>query len=174
MNNKEILQKLFYIDKLYEEERIADKSNSEIEEAIKAIKKKVSPFTKEEIRSKLSQREFVWFDRLNDKYCKLIEVPLDLLCLDDFHGGLERGVKLKNSSKMNSQESVQRVSSLYPIVDSILSQIPIIVRKYGELFEVILGNHRAMCLIKKGVRTHKILVICDNEDEDTYSSLDFT
>ena len=50
MNSKEILQRLFYIDKLYEEERTADKSNSEIEETIKTIKKKVSLLTKEEIK----------------------------------------------------------------------------------------------------------------------------
>ena len=174
MNNKEILQRLFYIDKLYEEERTADKSNSEIEETIKTIKKKVSLLTKEEIRSKLNRQDFIWFDRLNDKYCKLIEVPLDSLCLDDLHDSSQRGVKLKDSRKMNSQESIRRVSSLYPVVDCILSQIPIIIRKYGELFEVILGNHRAMCLIKKGVNTHKLLFLCDNEEENTCSSLDFT
>ena len=38
MNQKEIIQKLFYVDKLYEEERTANKSNSEIEKAIKKQK----------------------------------------------------------------------------------------------------------------------------------------
>ena len=115
----------------------------------------------------------MWFDRLNEKYCQLIEVSLDSLCLDDFHGGLERGTKLKDSSKMNSQESIQRISLLYPVVDEILFQIPIIVRKYGELFEVILGNHRAMCLIKRGEKKSKVLLMCDSDNKNTYSSLDF-
>lgn len=173
MNKEEILQKLFYIDKLYEEEHTVDKSNSEIEKEIKDIKKRVSTLTKEQIRSELNEKEVVWFDRLNKKYCQLIEVSLDLLCLDDFHGGSQRGVKLKDSSKINSQESAQRISSLYPVVNEILSQIPVIVRNYGELFEVILGNHRAMCLINRGEKKCNVLVMCDNNSKDTYSNLDF-
>lgn len=52
MNNKEILQKLFYVDKLYEEEPTVNPTISEIEKTIRIIKKKVSLLTKEEISSK--------------------------------------------------------------------------------------------------------------------------
>ena len=133
-----------------------------------------SLLTKEQIKGRLNEKDFAWFDRLNDKYCALIEVPLDLLCLDDFHGGSQRGIKLKDSSKMNSQESVKRISSLYSVADTILSQIPIIVRKYSELFEVILGNHRAMCLINRREKKSNVLVVRDDESKDAYSNLDFT
>ncbi|MBI2047314.1 ParB N-terminal domain-containing protein, partial [Candidatus Pacearchaeota archaeon] len=113
------------------------------------------------------------FDRLDNKYCKLIEVPLELLCLDDLHGGSQRGIKLKNSDKIKSDESIKRISSLSQIVGSLLSEIPIIVRKYNGLFEVILGNHRAMCLINRGENNCKVLLIQDKEGADSISGADF-
>ena len=67
---------------------------------------------------------------------------------------------------MKRLESQKRVSSLFPAVDIILSELPIVINQKGSHFEIWSGTHRIMCLIKKGIKSRKVLLVQDNFDND--------
>lgn len=182
MNKKEILQRLFYIDWVLNFHETMKKPSKKTIETIRRLKKESNqiPLAKllEEIYKK-DGKESLWLPRLAT-YANLIEVRTGDLCADDFHNniypGFKTGRKIVDYLKENSlpQEAKYRVDRLKSIIDKYLIEMPIIVRKKDRLYEVLMGNHRAIALILKGVAKTKVLCVCEESESKDYSELNFT
>lgn len=179
MVKEEIAQRLFYVDKLYDEKKLSDKNPEEIKVIIDNIKKEVNSLTLEEIKERVGANMFL--KRLEGKYCRLIEVNLDKLCVCDIHQ-LQfrtmhtfalRGEILINIINNLNTETEKRINSIKSITKKLISEMPPIVRKYGDKFEVLMGNHRIMASILNGEKTFKVLCICDRDEAQDFPNIDF-
>lgn len=180
MAKGEVAQKLFYVDKLYDEKKINNKNPEEVKKIINLIKKEVMALTLEDIRNGIEENKFL--KRLEGKYCKLIEIELDELCVCDIHQSqfrnsdtsALRGELFINIVKELNKETLKRVNNVSKIVSILIQEIPSIVRKFGKKYEVLMGNHRLLSLIKDGEKTCKVLCICEEHEAQDFPNLDFS
>ena len=110
-------------------------------------------------------------------------VPVALLCFDDGHEsyGLFHCVPIKRGERLvdfyrKNQDNPQIKSSVDFInshKDFFNKQIPIIVRPFGDLFEVSEGNHRAFCAIMNQDASIPALIATKDLPKNPVSSLDF-
>ena len=179
MDKREILQRLFYVDKLYDEKKFSGKNSKEVKEIISSIKIEVMNMDLKDVKERVGNNLFLL--RLEGEYCKLIEIDLEKLCICDIHQ-LQfrnkhtlalRGELFKNIIADLNVETAKKVNSIKKIAETLLEEIPSIVRKYGERFEVLMGNHRIMSLIQDGERTCNVLCICEEHEAENFPNLVF-
>lgn len=110
-------------------------------------------------------------------------VPISKLCFDESHESLplfrgqsiKRGELLTDFYKSNEEnlEIKESVGFIERHKDFFNKYIPITVRKYGDKFEVIDGNHRAFCAIKHNEEYIPALVVSKEKPENPETDLDF-
>lgn len=163
-------ERLFYVDVIFE--RLADSkiknqwSKEKIKLEFDKIKEEAENLDVDGIRSKLISDDLHWFNRFANVKADKIRINTHLLCIDDGHEGIKlcgiehvkRGDLLKDIVTSGSDK---RVDSLLnsPHIEFLISHFPIVVRKYGDLFEVMSGNHRALTLIQKDIKEIEVLLI---------------
>lgn len=189
MESKEILQRLFYIDQrffIYTKNEFSWKNFSleKLERELDKIKGDCENLSIDVIRKillSINDNNAYWFDRYENLYCKIIRVDPNKLCIDDYHRNLDgfrtrRGEMLKDFLIKfgNYEDVIIRNDKVDKVFDLLEKRIPIVIRKYGELFEVMSGNHRGMVALKRGREEIRALLICDKTDpnrEETLSSI---
>ena len=180
MNAYEVLQRLFYVDITFE--RLSNKPScpNEFNKVILDLKNKVKNISLNEIKKELNNGDLVWFNRLSNQHCKLLKLNLSNLCIDDYHKDIiigefkvKRGNKVEDISKSIKEDI--RIKSLIecPFFEELISEIPIVVRPYQDLYEIISGNHRAISAFKKGKKEINCLCFCEISDINLCNTLNF-
>lgn len=184
--SKEILQRLFYVDKKLTISNLHKNKNltgKELKKKINELKqeaedKEVVKILRESLR--LNPVDHILLRRFGEYYCRFIEVNPNLFCVDDFHKIINnvrvtRGQKIGEILEELNQDKrfIERVSFIEKYFELLTSEIPIIVRKFGGLFEILSGNHRGAMAIIKGLPTIKVLCVCDQEKENKCYNLFF-
>ena len=180
MVKKEIAQRLFYVDNKYHHKINNDKKLEEIKNIIDNIKKEVMALPLEEIKKRVGANIFL--ERLEGKYCKLVELELNRFCVCDIHQlqfrtpytyALRGELFVNIIEKDLNLETAKRVNSIKQIVNILIKEMPPIVREYGEKFEVLMGNHRIISLIQDGKKTCKVLCLCEEHEAQDFPNLKF-
>lgn len=180
MKNEEILQKLFYVDLNFSKLLNRSSNSQEFKEVIQHLKRKSQNKPVENIRTEMNNDNIRWFDRLVNQNCKIIKLKLSDLCIDDYHDGInigglnvKRGDKIETISNWIKEDC--RVKSLLSCIffEELIYELPIIVRPYQKMYEIILGNHRAISALKKGIIEIKCLCFCEPSDPDLCNTLNF-
>lgn len=177
---EEVLQKLFYVDLIFSR---LDKKPSSIHEfqlIIQDLKNKVINKSINEISDKLSEKDLIWFYRLLNKKCKIINLDLSRFCIDDYHDGIYiGGIKVQRGDKIkyicDYIKKDDRIQSLFKcsFFEELISEIPIVVRPYQNMYEIILGNHRAIVALKKGKKEVKCICFCESNNSNLCNTLNF-
>ncbi|MEK6844107.1 MAG: hypothetical protein AABX83_01640 [Nanoarchaeota archaeon] len=180
MAKEEILQRLWYVDYLYDKAQFRDKNLKEVKVIIDAIKKEVNALSLKGIKERVGNNN-LFFNRLEGKYCKLIELELNKSCVCDIHQlqfrtpytPAPRGELFVNIVNNLNTETAERVNSMGQIIGILIAEMPPIVRKYGKKFEVLMGNHRTISLIRNGEKTCKVLCLCEENEVQDFPNLLF-
>ncbi len=184
MEKKEVLSRLFYLDIVFDnlEGEIKRKLNRRgLRGKIFEIVEKAKSLSMEDLEKELlsiNQGNKRWFQRYKDVYCTKINVNSDLLCVDDYHDGIplhgsnvKRGELLKDIIKKGKDPRTDSLAS-FPNLDVLISTIPIVIRKYNELFEVLSGNHRVLAAINQGYDELEVLIISDRLTPNSLDEFD--
>ena len=180
MNTNEVLQRLFYVDVTFDRLSKKPSNANEFNAVIKDLKNKADIKSLDEIKGELKNGDLIWFNRLANQNCKFFELKLSDLCIDDYHSGIDIGrLKVKRGDKIEEiSQSItgdSRTNSLIEcsFFEELISEVPIVVRPYQNIYEVISGNHRAISLVKKGVIKIKCLCFCGSSDSNLCKTLNF-
>jgi hypothetical protein len=162
--------KLFYLDVTFERLAKSEEKNKWSEKKLRyefnKIKKEAETLSLDNIKEKLDPDDIHWSKRLENLSYEKVKKNTNLLCVDDYH----KGIKLHRSevkrgdllaSLIDKQIKDTRTDSLLksPHFEFLASNLPIVVRRYGKLFEVMSGNHRALALISKGCKEINVLLV---------------
>lgn len=172
MKKNEFLRRYFYADKLCEG-KFDNKSPEEISK-ITNCKKEQS--LKEAIFNIDKECKGLLYNRLIGKYCKIVELELNRLCFCKIHAaqfGRSHGDLLLDFLKNPVPDDIKRVEKLNSIIEVYIKEMPSIVHKNGEKYEVWLGNHRLINLIKNGKKTCKVLATCDKKESQHFPDMIF-
>ena len=180
MKPEEILQRLFYVDISFERLNNKPSDIKEFNKIIADLKNKAKNKSLDEIKKELNNGDLIWFNRLADQNCKILKLNVSDLCIDDYHNRISigksrvnRGDKIENISQSMGEDN--RIKSLVEcyFFEELLYEIPIVVRPYYKLYEVISGNHRAISAFKKGKKEINCLCFCDASDTNLCNTLNF-
>ncbi len=178
MVKEEIVQKLFYVDNKYHQKMLHDKTPREVKDFLDELKKTTIDKSLEDIRKELSGNTH--FTGLGQRpYCKLIEIETWKFCVDFNHrtefSNAWQGTTLMSVANNldNDNKTAERVNSIKEIAKILIMERPSIVRKCGNNYEVLMGNHAIISLIRKGEKKCGVLCICEEHEAQDFPNLRF-
>ena len=175
-NKKEVLERLHYLDTRLDHELEEEPTTREnFLRLIKEVRKELKIMSIGQLRNKQKQIDEEgdkWRTRMENQYCKKIDLDPKLCCVDDYHIGnmdgveVSQGMPLEKVFNKSNIEMNKRIGSAKRNLDLSWSLDPVVVRPYGEgnLFEVIAGNHRVMAAISLMSTTIPVLCFCNGDD----------
>lgn len=178
MVKEEIIQRLFYVDNKYHNKGLRDKNPEQVKEIFTEIKNIVLAKSLNEIKKELfDNSHFIGLG--NQPYGKLIDVNVSLLRVDLNHtteflnAPVGTPLEFIASNLNKDKKTAKRVKDIQKIVKVLLEERPSIVRKNKEIYEVLMGNHTLISLIKDGHKICKVLCICNENEAQDYPDLKF-
>ncbi len=172
MNSNEEALRLFYLDHLFTKstKNVEPISLEFLSSTFNELSERVFSMSFEDIlkQIRLSETLTFWSCAYLNKNCTQIELPIEKACADDRHIAIDSHLVSQGTLLSSLLEKAYLLSELRERIDFpkkfspfFLDEAFPIVRKYGELYEVLMGNHRVMAAIELGLE--KIKAICLEE-----------
>lgn len=168
---KDNLCRLLYLDTVFWAYTYSEHFSQEnMENKLKKMKKESEELPLEEIKDKIANLKpdhLKWYERFENKDLTKEVVDVKNLIINHNHNNLD-GIEKSEGKRMtdflneykNNKMLSKRLNFVRQYLETIVKFLPVVVRQASDkMFEIAMGNHRAMAYIEKKYKKIEVLVM---------------